>query len=340
MVVCVLALAIPQLGMAQTLDQQKAQAQQEVDQLQMKVEAAVESYKAACDKLSVTKGLISDNQEQLTEAQQELAARQSTLNQRVRAMYVSRPSRMLDVLVNATDFSQVLVGLDFVKKVGQQDAGLVRGVKDARARLESKKQALADQKGQQEATQQQLADAKANVDSALVQSKGKLSGIEQEIQAALARRLAEAQAASRSSAASSSTTRRAALDQPTIDAIRKGVPPGSPHPAVVNVALDQLGKPYVWGATGPDSFDCSGLTTYCYAVGAGMDIPRSSYGQANLTPVSVSELQPGDIVGFHGWGHVGMYIGNDQFIQAPSSGDVVKISSLSARGDFCGAVRP
>jgi len=107
------------------------------------------------------------------------------------------------------------------------------------------------------------------------------------------------------------------------------------------VAYDQLGKPYVWGASGPDSFDCSGLTMYCYEVGAGISISHSSYDQANCgTPVSIGELQPGDILGFRGWGHVGLFVGGDSFIHAPQTGDVVKVSSLSARTNFCGAVRP
>jgi len=110
---------------------------------------------------------------------------------------------------------------------------------------------------------------------------------------------------------------------------------------VVGVAYDQLGKPYVWGAGGPNSFDCSGLTSYCYRVGAGKDISRSSYDQANCgVRVSVSELQPGDILGFRGWGHVGLYVGGGEFIHAPQTGDVVKVTALASRTNFCGAVRP
>jgi len=102
-----------------------------------------------------------------------------------------------------------------------------------------------------------------------------------------------------------------------------------------------LGKPYVWGAAGPNAFDCSGLTMYCYQVGAGISISHSSYAQASCgTAVSVSELAPGDILGFRGWGHVGLYVGGGEFIQAPQTGDVVKVSSLAARSNFCGAVRP
>ena len=105
--------------------------------------------------------------------------------------------------------------------------------------------------------------------------------------------------------------------------------------AAVKVAKAQLGKPYKWGATGPSSFDCSGLTYYAYKNGAKVNIPRTSREQSKYgKKVSKSELKPGDLV-FFGKGssvnHVGMYIGNDQYIHSPQTGDVVKISKLSSR---------
>ncbi len=111
-------------------------------------------------------------------------------------------------------------------------------------------------------------------------------------------------------------------------------------PAVVQVALAQLGKPYVYGAAGPFSFDCSGLITYCYQA-VGVLLPHYSYDQAKCgTRVSAAELRPGDLVFFRQLGHVGMYIGNGQYIHAPHTGDVVRIANLSDRSDFCLAVRP
>ena len=105
--------------------------------------------------------------------------------------------------------------------------------------------------------------------------------------------------------------------------------------AALKVAKAQLGKPYKWGATGPNSFDCSGLTYYAYKNGPKVSIPRTSREQSKFgKKVSKSELKPGDLV-FFGKGssvsHVGMYIGNDQYIHSPQTGDVVKISKLSSR---------
>ena len=104
---------------------------------------------------------------------------------------------------------------------------------------------------------------------------------------------------------------------------------------VISVAKAQMGKPYRWGATGPSSFDCSGLMQYAFKNGAGVSLPRVSRDQANVgKKVSKAELQPGDLVFFARGGrinHVGMYVGNDQYIHAPQTGDVVKISKLSSR---------
>jgi peptidoglycan DL-endopeptidase CwlO len=108
----------------------------------------------------------------------------------------------------------------------------------------------------------------------------------------------------------------------------------------VKAALSRLGKPYVWGAGGPDSFDCSGLTSWAYAQ-AGISLPHNAAAQQGLgTPVSQADLQPGDLVFFGSPAyHVGMYIGNGMMVHAPTTGDVVKISSLSYVGDYSGAVR-
>ena len=106
----------------------------------------------------------------------------------------------------------------------------------------------------------------------------------------------------------------------------------------VDTALAQRGKPYVWAAAGPDSFDCSGLMQYAYAA-AGISLPHSSRMQSQMgQPVSRDQLQPGDLVFFYSpVSHVGMYIGNGQMVHAPTSGDVVKISSIDAMGDYAGA---
>ncbi|MEV4739575.1 NlpC/P60 family protein [Streptomyces sp. NPDC049555] len=108
----------------------------------------------------------------------------------------------------------------------------------------------------------------------------------------------------------------------------------------VQYALAQVGKPYVWGAAGPDSFDCSGLTSQAWAH-AGNPIPRTSQEQWQaLRRIPLSRLRPGDLVlYFEGATHVALYLGDGQVIQAPRTGDVVKVSPL-ASNPLLGAVRP
>jgi cell wall-associated NlpC family hydrolase len=108
----------------------------------------------------------------------------------------------------------------------------------------------------------------------------------------------------------------------------------------VDTALAQRGKPYVWAAAGPGSFDCSGLTQFAYGA-AGIGLPHSAAMQSGMgQSVSRSQLRPGDLVFFYSpVSHVGMYIGNGQMVHAPTSGDVVKISNIDVMGYFAGARR-
>ncbi|AWB85107.1 hydrolase [Corynebacterium liangguodongii] len=108
---------------------------------------------------------------------------------------------------------------------------------------------------------------------------------------------------------------------------------------IVGAAMGQLGKPYGWGASGPDAFDCSGLMVWAYSQN-GKSIPRTSQAQlAGGTPVPLNQLQPGDIVGYYpGVTHVGMYIGNGQVVHASDYGIPVQVVPLNSM-PIQGAVR-
>ncbi|MFD4773954.1 C40 family peptidase, partial [Streptomyces sp. NPDC058427] len=107
----------------------------------------------------------------------------------------------------------------------------------------------------------------------------------------------------------------------------------------VAFAYGALGKPYVWGATGPSSFDCSGLTQAAWR-SAGVSLPRTTYTQINAgRRVGRSELAPGDLVFFYsGVSHVGLYIGNGRMIHAPRPGAPVRIAPIDEM-PFAGATR-
>lgn len=139
---------------------------------------------------------------------------------------------------------------------------------------------------------------------------------------------------------------RASRDETRTTTTTEPAPPVSDVPAsgrasaAIAAAKSKLGSPYVWAAAGPDSFDCSGLTMYAWAA-AGVSLPHSSRMQAGVgSSVSVSNLQPGDLV-FYGSPihHVALYVGGGQVIHAPQSGDVVRYASVSMMG-ISAASRP
>ena len=110
--------------------------------------------------------------------------------------------------------------------------------------------------------------------------------------------------------------------------------------AAISEARAQLGKPYSWGGSGPNSFDCSGLTSWAWRAG-GVSLPHNAAAQQGRgRSVSRGELQPGDLVFFGSPAyHVGLYVGDGMMIHAPTTGDVVKMSPLSYMSDYSGATR-
>jgi peptidoglycan DL-endopeptidase CwlO len=165
---------------------------------------------------------------------------------------------------------------------------------------------------------------------------------------------AAAAAAARAKAATTvptapTTTTTAAPPPPTVAPVATTtvappvptIPAGPGHPQAATIALRYLGIPYLWGGASPATgFDCSGLVMYVYAQ-LGISLPHYAAAQYQLgAAVDRSQLQPGDLVFFDALDHVGIYIGNGQFVHAPQTGDVVKITALSDFGDgYVGARR-
>jgi cell wall-associated NlpC family hydrolase len=119
-----------------------------------------------------------------------------------------------------------------------------------------------------------------------------------------------------------------------------GATGGSGNAAAVGIAEQYLGTPYKWGGASPGGFDCSGLASYVYGK-LGKDVPHYTGAiYSKYQKVPESDLEPGDLVFFNGGGHMGIYAGNGEYIHAPHTGDVVKMSSLTGRSDYVGAVRP
>jgi len=124
-----------------------------------------------------------------------------------------------------------------------------------------------------------------------------------------------------------------ALPPPSIASVVASAPSGAVGD-VIAAALGQVGDPYVWGASGPDGFDCSGLTQYAYAA-IGVSLPHSSRSQSQLgVAVSRAELQPGDIVYFYSpVSHVGLYIGDGKMVHARTFGSPVAVTTDCSAAD-------
>ena len=99
---------------------------------------------------------------------------------------------------------------------------------------------------------------------------------------------------------------------------------------IVNYAYNFLGRPYVWGAVGPDTFDCSGFTSYVYRHCAGIEITRTTYTQINVgVPVSYNNMQPGDLVFTYDNEHVGIYVGSGMYINATYPGSTIRVTPVT-----------
>ena len=176
----------------------------------------------------------------------------------------------------------------------------------------------------------------ATLKGQLTAQKAALAKLISKQKALLGRLTARQRAAARAASVGSGGTTTSTFTGPT-------GPTATEAQRAVAFAYAQLGKPYVWGATGPDSFDCSGLVMAAWA-SAGVSIPRVTYQQwATLPHVPMSDIQPGDLVFFDAVGHVAIYVGNNMIIDAPQPGESVEKISLSSpwyAATLDGAARP
>jgi cell wall-associated NlpC family hydrolase len=252
------------------------------------------------------------------DAQKQLDALDGQIRELARSAYTTQGFTRLDVLLTSDSADE------FVHQLGTLDA-IAGHTNDVVTQVAT----AADQaQSAQDAADKAEAEAQKSYDDIAAQQKD------------LETQIADFQAQYAAlSAPQQQTVARAhggdALPVPTSVA----APSGAAQVAV-NTALAQVGDPYVYGAGGPDAFDCSGLTQYAYSA-AGVSLPHSSASQSRMgTPVSRDQLQPGDLVFFYSpVSHVGMYIGNGQMVHASTSGQPVKVASLDSMGSFNSARR-
>ena len=233
--------------------------------------------------------------------------------------------------------------------MSSQDAGILRTVKQYRKAVETRRASLQEARADQarlvaeQAAQKQRSSRRSRSRADLASVKDEIAAMQAEEarrQAALAAQARARRGAAARTAAAQQTATRTCTSRRTTRRRRPNFPaPG--YGQVVAIAMQYLGVPYVWGGASPSKgFDCSGFVMYVFAQ-VGVSLPHhaaSQYGYG--VPVSRDQLAPGDLVFFSGLGHIGIYIGGGQFVHAPHTGDVVRISSMDERwGSFYGARR-
>lgn len=331
--------------------------------------ASNELYQLQQD-LESTQNEIAQTEDDIAELEVKLEEGQEKLSERLAESYKQDTSSSpLSVIVGASDFEELVTRFYYANRMIDYDSELVEEVKSTREELQQRREDLAEQEAEQqqlvEEQEQKTAEIQAKVSEQQAYYEGLDSELQQQLAEEEARRAAEEAARQEAEQADreeqgnnggSNTDNNGGSnngggngggsnnDSSNTDS-------GNAPSSVVDIALAQVGKGYVFATAGPNTFDCSGLVTYSYGQ-MGISITHSSQAQYNIVAgkghlvYSTSYLSPGDLV-FWGHGgsgsaiyHVGIYIGGGQYVHASSPGVGVVVSTLYTGGNFAGGGSP
>ncbi len=321
-----------------SISAKQAEAQRvyaQVQQLDANLAKADEQVNFANYKLASVQHEIKVNRHELRVAQLNLQKSQKLVAERLVSLYTTPPTSTLEVILGAKSLDQILTSVDSEHRVSSVDSQVIDQVQTFKSTVKRRGLWLASAKMQAKQLVAQRQRVLQSVRSQLSERNQLLSSIQSEIATLEAQQRAAELEAARQARANLAEAEGQVLSSATVIGATGQVPgsdpilPASSYTGVVGVAMQYLGTPYVWAGAEPGGFDCSGLVMYAYAQ-VGVSLPHSSYAMWDYgVPVSRDQLEPGDIVFFDGLGHVGLYVGGGDFIQAPQTGDVVKISSLN-----------
>jgi peptidoglycan DL-endopeptidase CwlO len=336
------ALACVKTASADPIEAKRAEAQSVLGQIEAidgQLEQAVEAYNLASMKLDRIQGELRTNSHHLVIARKSLKHAQTHLSKRLVALYVGGgDGTSLEVLLGARSIDDLLNRLDAVDRVSAQDTRVLGEVKSFRTQVRQQRVRLKRAKAEQVQVVADRAAQRQSIQGQLAERNRLLASIKDQIASLeAAERLRQERAAAEARARLSRVTLQAqdqsvqSIDSqfiPGATAETFAAAPPSRYGGVVGIAMQYLGVPYVWGGSSPSGFDCSGFVSYVYSQ-MGVSLPHHAASQySSGSPVSREALEPGDLVFFNGLGHVGIYIGGGQFVHAPHTGDVVKVSSL------------
>ena len=320
-------------------------ALEKLNQYQSELDQATANYESAHQEQLDAEAKVDEAQTKIEEKTAQIEKDQQRLGERARDMYRSGDTSFIDVILGASSFEQFATTWNMLETLNSNDAELVSETKTARVELEdAKKEAqeqaqVASDKAEEAKSIASSAETKASeMQSVYNNLSAEAQALVQQEQAAAEQAQQQAAAAaeesgnagssasassgsSNSGSSSSSSSNSGSSSSSSTNNNKTQTVTGN---TVVDRAYSQLGKPYSWGACGPNSFDCSGLVSYCLT---------GSYSRLGTTYTfmgwtRVTNPQPGDVVtNDH---HCGIYIGGGQMIHAPQTGDVVKISSVQS----------
>ncbi|MGY2129299.1 C40 family peptidase [Blastococcus sp. SYSU DS0617] len=279
----------------------------------------------------------------------ERAALDGRIRQLARTAYTGggRALTQLDVMLTSDSADEFVSQLGTLDAIAGRTNAAVGEVAEASERAEAARAEAQEAREQAEESVEQIEAKQDDLEVRIADYQRQYAALDAAQRAAVERAHADEQLArasrsertAPSSAASSSAASSAGSSAPAAPAPRAAAPSGAAQVAV-NTALAQVGDRYVWGAGGPDAFDCSGLTSYAYRA-AGISLPHSSRSQSQMgRPVSRGELQPGDLLFFYSpVSHVAMYIGNGKMVHASTSSQPVKVDNVDSFPSYNSARR-
>ncbi|MFF4052601.1 NlpC/P60 family protein [Streptomyces chartreusis] len=331
------------------------EVEKKVDDLYRQAESATEKYNSAKDKTTKQRKRVDTLLDDVAKRTQKLNEAREELGRNAAAQYrtgAAAPDTATFLLAdNPQDYFDQTQLMDrmtgrqkeSVDDYFTQQSETMEKRREATQSLDTLTDSQNDLKSAKATVQQKLSDARELLSKLTAEEKARLAAIEKRKQEEAARKAAELarqQAEAERQREEAAAAQQQESTQPPADSGTSDSSSSSDSSYATKAektlafARSQIGKPYVWGATGPDSYDCSGLTQAAWKA-AGVDIPRVTYDQVNAgTTVPLSSAQPGDLVFFYDdVTHVGIYIGNGMMIHAPKPGAYVREESIYYDGE-------
>ena len=332
-------------------------------ELEKDFELVVERYNVVQERLRTIRADIAATEKRALAIERRMAGKERVAVRVASELYKAGPTAALGPLLGAESIAEIDSRLTYLDTTQAAQRRVFEALLADRNELDAVLANLQEQQTKVASAEAELKDLTATIEAKVAEQRDEIGDLTAAIERAEARREARRQAREEAARRQARAERRAArlaaaqeAEQSSQDEGGSGNRGGgnggatgavNPPPAAssaagvaVNAALSQVGKPYRWGAAGPDAYDCSGLTMWAWAQ-AGVSLPHSSQMQYSATPrVARSALQPGDLLFFgspiH---HVGMYIGSGQMVEAPYTGASVRVVG-AFRSDYVGAGRP